>query len=141
MNRIKIAVIAFTIFHILACKKELPATETIVIGSVIDENNKPMEGVTVKMVGINNKGLSGLATFDIKSKTDSHGVYKLSKNFPTETDDVLLQIINSDVINAGTDYDPYILVDGTYALLTIPYNLERANYCKTSIVNFKLKKR
>lgn len=62
-----------------SCEKdEFPSTPTILIGTVVDENDKPIEGFELQFSGYYQKGISSIPSFDVNEKTNKDGIYYIS---------------------------------------------------------------
>ena len=70
---------------LLMCKTDAPATTTIINCTLIDEDNKPVEGEIFQIYGYQTKGISGVPTFNEFATTDKDGKFKYEKLIPFNT--------------------------------------------------------
>jgi hypothetical protein len=120
---------------------KVPNTPTIVVGSVMDGDNIPLEGISLFMSGYKRVGLSGTGTFDTEVTTDKNGKFTLSYVVPRGTDAVTIQALGSDTITFFT-HQIYCQMDGTgpYKLMSST-EFRSGSYGKTTTINFQFKKR
>ena len=59
-------------------KDEFPSTPTVITGKVVDENDKPVEGVKFRFSGFYLKGISPIPTFSLDTETNKDGIYNVS---------------------------------------------------------------
>jgi hypothetical protein len=125
-----------------SCKEELPEAPTIVTGQVIDENGLPLEGAGLSFYGVDNRGWSGVPTFDLTTETDKNGNYWFSYIVPKDTDDVrILSMTTSKVIIDNLNYQVFVLREGQYQLESSPYFIPRSDWGKTTIINYQFRTR
>lgn len=125
-----------------SCKEKLPTAPTIVTGKVIDENGLPLEGAGLSFYGVDNRGWSGIQTFDLTTETDKDGNYWFSYIVPKNTDDVSITSRGtSKVIIDNQNYQVFVLREGQFQLESSPYFIPRSDWGKTTIVNYQFRKR
>ena len=128
---------------LVSCRDaKVPSAPTIVIGKVIDENDMPIEGASIRMYGIKQQGLSGTGTFSIDTLTGKDGNYTLSYVVPRGTDFVKVSLEGTSTINDQTN-NYYVQRNGT-GLYVKPGNdpeLLWGDYGKKTTINFQYKKR
>ncbi|WP_025765330.1 hypothetical protein [Dyadobacter tibetensis] len=134
--------LALPLFLASSCKEKLPDAPTIVTGKVIDENGLPLEGAGLSFYGVDNRGWSGIPTFDLTIETDKDGTYRFSSIVPKDTDDVrLFSITTSKVIIDNQNYEVYLLLEGQYQPEASPYSIPRSDWGKSTILNYQFRKR
>ncbi len=119
-----------------------PSAATMVSGIVIDENDMPIEGASIRMSGIKQKGLSGIGTFNTNALTDKDGNYSLSYLVPKGIDFVVISPEGTLTINDQTH--GYSVQKNGIGLYVIPGNdpeLNWGDYGKITTINFQYKKR
>lgn len=118
-----------------SCEKKYPDAPTIVTGKIVDENDKPMEGVDFSIEGVRLKGINPIPTFDVKTKSDKNGVYFLSQVIPKPTMTVTVSPylyvgnVNHTKNNVGS------------ASTTGIVGVSQSEWGKTILVDFKLIKK
>ncbi|MDQ6482137.1 carboxypeptidase-like regulatory domain-containing protein [Dyadobacter sp. LHD-138] len=129
------------ILWVASCKEKLPATPTIVTGRVVDQNNVPLEGARIIMIGAERAGLSGFEKFSVFSDTDQQGNYTLSQILPKGTDYVIVQSESTSKVSIDEgNYIPYFEINGNYVLESSSYILSGSNFDKKTILNFQYRK-
>jgi hypothetical protein len=132
-----------SLFLLSSCiDPKVPSTPTIVIGTVIDGDNMPMEGISLLMSGFKQSGVSSVNPFRAEATTDKNGKFTLSYVIPRGTDIVSIQALGSDIITDKT-HQIYYQMDGTgtYTLMASPPEIKSGSYGKTTTINFQFKKR
>ena len=128
---------------LVSCRDaKVPSAPTIVIGKVIDENDMPIEGASIRMYGIKQQGLSGTGTFSIDTLTGKDGNYTLSYVVPRGTDFVNVSAEGSSTVTEKTHFI-YAQKNGigSNVIPASDAELRGGDYGKTTTVNFQYKKR
>ncbi len=118
---------------------KVPSAPTIATGKVIDENNMPIEGVSIGMFGLERRGVSAIATFDIDALTDKDGHYSLSFVVPRGTDFVKVSAEGNSIFSDRT-HNILFQRGGIYEEGD-DYELHIESYGKTNTVNYQFIKR
>lgn len=118
-----------------ACKGKFPSTPTVVTGKVVDENDKPVEGIELILTGIKQKGLSPIPIFEDTAETDKDGKYTLSHIVTQSTDRVEFYLRED-----GYKYIPFINTGTQYELQAAPLTINKDEYGSTKTVNFQIRK-
>ncbi len=124
----------------ISCDPKFPSAPTIFTGKVIDENNLPIEGMTLAMTGLRRASVSVIPTFDIETLTDKDGNFKLSYVVPKGTDFIEFLLEDSPTIKEST-HSYYIQRNGKYELLLSYESYERSEFGKTITINVQIIKR
>jgi hypothetical protein len=120
---------------LVGCKKDEPNPPTIFTGYVIDENDKPVEGIGFQFGG-KTGGLNGKTTFNINTQTDAKGYYYLEGVIPSDTAGIVFKPIGSFTHPTSSNNNEYrCLVNGLYQEI-IPWYPNKKNE-----LNFKIVKR
>ena len=126
-----------------SCEKKYPNAETIITGKIVDENDKPMEGVEFYFGGFKYKGISPIPTFSLWSKSNKAGVYYFSQIISSSSKNI--EFYPSYLLNLPTNYKLNILINGDYLpFYGIPQkdgDIPSIKYGKTNTYNFKLVKK
>jgi hypothetical protein len=97
-----------------ACKGDEPNLPTIFTGFLIDEKDKPVEGVGFQFSG-NTGGFSPRSLFDLNTRTDAKGYYYLEQVIPKGTGGINFQPTGSVNYPTSLNYNEYrCLVNGIY---------------------------
>jgi hypothetical protein len=130
---------------LIGCKDLLPSTPTIIRGKIIDGKGDPLEGAGLRFSGAHNKGFSGgYDTFSITAESDPNGMYELIQIAPQDTKGMSILPRTTDKVPLDEGfggYVHYIFLDGRYIALGAPYNIPRANWGKTTNLNYQFLKR
>ena len=122
-----------------ACKEDaFPTTPTVITGRVVDENDKPVEGVKFKFSGIKPKGISGYPIFDVDGITDQEGVYKISQVVTNEANTTSFLPTYSPKYSSY-QYSYYVYKDNKYEIVGNP--VRPIVYGQTNTFNFQLRKK
>ncbi len=114
------------------CKTDAPATITIISCTLIDEDNKPVEGEVFTISGYYRKGLSGIPTFYENIKTDKDGKFRYEKQIPFNTE-------QADIAPySAIKQFQFINTDGQYQLVSSPLRITMG---QENTFNFKLLKK
>ncbi|CAG4999817.1 hypothetical protein DYBT9275_02314 [Dyadobacter sp. CECT 9275] len=133
---------------LLACESPVPRKDTIVTGTVIDQDGMPLKGVPFNFNGDKKTGSSGVPTFSVDAVTDSLGQFKISQHVPKGTDSTwfflerneeIIPIFSEITINGN--YKVSMEKDGKYQELHGDFfEIPRDKWGKTITFNFKYKK-
>jgi hypothetical protein len=84
-NRRLLLLLTFLPFLFYSCKKKIPEIPTIITGKIVDENDKPIEGVLFYFGGGYRSGTNHLNSFSQQIKSDKNGIYAFTQIIPTKT--------------------------------------------------------
>ncbi|HEV7347807.1 carboxypeptidase-like regulatory domain-containing protein [Telluribacter sp.] len=115
---------------LIACQNNFPSTPTVATGKIVDENEMPLEGVSIHLYGFKVKGFSPIPTFEERTKTDKDGTYRLSYVVPRGTHEVRVFPEVNLLIKQG--------INGRYEKVTAPTRVPSEDYGKKLIYNFQI---
>ncbi len=117
------------------CEKKYPNAETIIQGKIVDENDKPMEGVNFSFYGLQNPFKSSTFTFNLITKTNKNGEFTFSQVIPNGT-------VSADLSFSGfgLPYQGYILKDSKFVLYDPSLVFAYVTIGKTNNLKFQIKK-
>lgn len=132
--------LALPLLFASSCKEKLPAAPTTVTGKVIDENGLPLEGAGFSFGGVDNRGFSGVPTFDLTTETDKDGSCQFSYIVPRDTDEVEILPRSTQKVKYDTDYEAYIFLKGNYIQVSSPHSILRSDWGKSTVLNYQFRK-
>ncbi len=97
-----------------ACKKDEPNPPTIFTGILIDDKDKPVEGVGFQFGGVTS-GFNSKVTFDVNTKTDAKGYYYIEAIITKDTAGIVFKPTGSITYPTSSNNNEYrCLVKGIY---------------------------
>lgn len=117
-------------------KAEFPASPTVITGKVVDENDKPVEGVKFRFSGFYLKGISPIPTFDVDGETNKDGIYSVSYVVTNGEAEFLPQ--NSPKYDFNSQFNIFVWKNNQYVKVN---GVGPLIYGEKNTFNFQIRKR
>ena len=117
-------------------KDEFPSTPTVITGKVVDENDKPVEGVKFRFSGFYLKGISPIPTFGLDAETNKDGIYNISYVVTNGEAEFLPQ--DSPKYNFNSQFNIFVWKNNQYVKVN---GVGPITIGETNTFNFQIRKR